>query len=103
MISLEAKILRAKAVHHGKKSKVFAIDDLNYIESMQPLKELLEDKELIFPIEVVKHEICENPRMGAGGKPYVEKKFSVHKGSQRIQAAIIMGYTHIEGVIINED
>jgi hypothetical protein len=26
----------------------------------------------------------------------------VWKGSQRIQAAIQLGYTHIEGIIINE-
>jgi len=69
---------------------------------MKPLEALLNGEELRDPIEVIRHEINSTPRMGAGGVPYVEKKYSVHKGSQRIQAALKMGYTHIEGVIIND-
>ena len=30
-----------------------------------------------------------------------EKEYSVFRGSQRVQAAIQLGYTHIEGIIIN--
>jgi hypothetical protein len=40
--------------------------------------------------------------MGAAGHPYIEKPYSVYKGSQRIQAALQLGYTHIEGIIVNE-
>ena len=36
------------------------------------------------------------------GIPYIEKRYSVKKGSQRVAAAKKLGYTHIEGVIINE-
>jgi hypothetical protein len=54
------------------------------------------------PIEVIKHHISETPRMGAAGVPYVEKRYSLNKGNQRVKAAIQLGYTHIEGVIINE-
>jgi len=35
------------------------------------------------------------------GIPYIEKNYSVWRGSQRVQAAKQLGYTHIEGVIIN--
>ena len=42
------------------------------------------------------------PRKGVGGVAYSEKKYSVFRGSQRVQAAIKLGYTHIEGVVINE-
>jgi hypothetical protein len=40
--------------------------------------------------------------MGAQGIPYIEKRWSVYKGNQRLQAAKQLGYTHIEGIIINE-
>jgi len=41
-------------------------------------------------------------RYGAGGVIYKEKKYSTYKGSQRINAAIQLGYDAIEGIIINE-
>jgi hypothetical protein len=69
---------------------------------MTPLKELLNGEEMIEPIEVIKHNISNTPRMGAAGHSYIEKQYSVWKGSQRIQAALQLGYTHIEGIIINE-
>tara|TARA_A200000159_G_scaffold155652_1_gene169680 strand:- start:482 stop:691 length:210 start_codon:yes stop_codon:yes gene_type:complete len=69
---------------------------------MTPLKELLEGEKLINPIEVLKHEISLTPRKGANGVEYTEKEFSVWRGSQRIAAALKMGYTHIEGIVINE-
>jgi hypothetical protein len=40
--------------------------------------------------------------MGANGVPYIEKSYSVYKGNQRLKAGLQLGYTHIEGVIINE-
>jgi len=57
---------------------------------------------MIDPIEVEKCFVSNTPRMGANGNPYIEKQYTVYKGSQRITAAVQMGYTHIEGVIINE-
>ena len=33
---------------------------------------------------------------------YSEKRYSVFRGSQRVQAALKLGYTHIEGIVINE-
>jgi hypothetical protein len=69
---------------------------------MTPLKELLNGEDMIEPIEIMKHEQSKNLRLGANGSIFTEKKYSVWKGSQRIQAALQLGYTHIEGVIINE-
>ena len=51
------------------------------------------------PIEVFKHKISKTPRMGVGGKPYVEKLYSVYVGGQRVTRAIQLGYTHIEGIV----
>jgi hypothetical protein len=51
------------------------------------------------PIEVFKHKISKTPRMGVGGKPYVEKLYSVHVGGQRVTRAVQLGYTHIEAII----
>ena len=69
---------------------------------MTPLPELLEGQEMLNPIEVKKHTYSLSPRKGVGGVPYTEKKYSVWRGSQRVQAALKLGYTHIEGVIVNE-
>jgi len=94
------KILKAKTSH--PKKQIFQISDLTYIRSMTPLKELLNGEDMIDPIQVVKHEILNEVRYGASGVPYKEKRWSVYKGSQRIQAALKLGYTHIEGIITNE-
>jgi len=69
---------------------------------MTPLQELLNGEDMIEPIQIVKHTINDVSRVGANGNPYVEKQYSVFKGSQRIKAALKLGYTHIEGIIINE-
>ena len=78
-----------------------AIEDLTYIKSMTPLKELLDGEELQNPIEVKEHIVSEVPRYGPMGIPYIEKEYSVWKGSQRVQAAKQLGYTDIEGVIVS--
>ena len=91
-----------KSQRQVPKKKIFQISDLTYIKSMTPLPELLKGEELINPIEVMKHAVSKTPRYGAGGKPYIEKEFSVWRGSQRVQAAIKLGYTHIEGIVIND-
>ena len=69
---------------------------------MTPLPELLEGEEMQNPIEVRQHSYSLQPRKGANGVSYAEKQYSVFRGSQRVQAAIKLGYTHIEGVILNE-
>jgi hypothetical protein len=94
------KILKAQSLN--PKKQIFQISDLTYIDRMTPLKELLNGEDMIEPIEVMIHEQSKNLRLGANGVNFVEKKYSVWKGSQRIQAALQLGYTHIEGIIINE-
>ena len=73
------KILKAKKNYLNK--QIFLISDLNYTDRINPLKELLNGEDMIEPIEI---------------------EFSVWKGNQRLQAALQLGYTHIEGIIINE-
>ena len=93
------KILKAKT---GDNKITLEINTLQYIKTMTPLQELLNGEDLQNPIEVMKHHLSTETRYGAGGVPYKEKEFSVWRGSQRVQAAIQLGYTHIEGIIINE-
>ena len=69
---------------------------------MTPLPELLKGEDMQNPIEVKQHSYSLIPRKGVGGKAYNEKKYSVFRGSQRVQAALKLGYTHIEGIVINE-
>ena len=81
---------------------ILELNKIHFIKSMTPLPELLNGEKLLNPIEVKKHTYSLTPRKGVGGKPYAEKKYSVWRGSQRVQAAIKLGYTHIEGVVIND-
>ena len=94
------KLLKAKA--DNQKKIILEINKIHFIKSMTPLPELLKGEDMQNPIEVRKHTYSLTPRKGVGGKAYAEKQYSVFRGSQRVQAAIKMGYTHIEGVIINE-
>ena len=94
------KLLKAKAKLKNK--IILDLSTLVYIKSMTPLKELLDGEQLQYPIEVRQHIISDTPRYGVNGLPYLEKEYSVFRGSQRVQAAKKLGYTHIEGVIINE-
>lgn len=93
------KTLKAKT---GDNKIVLEIDRIHYIKSMTPHKDILEGEELINPIEVRQHNYSLTPRKGVNGVAYAEKQYSVFRGSQRVQAAKQMGYTHIEGVIIND-
>ena len=94
------KILNAKINYLNK--KIFLISDLTFIRTAVPLPEILNGEEMIEPIQIIKHTINDVSRMGANGTPYIEKSYSVFKGSQRVKAALQLGYTHIEGIIINE-
>ena len=93
------KVLRAKS---GNNKIVIEINTLQYIKQMTPLQELLDGEELQDPIEVRCYDIIDEQRYGVSGVSYKEKKYSVFRGSQRVQAAIKLGYTHIEGIVINE-
>ncbi len=93
------KILKAK--ENSPQKITLKISNLTYITSMTPLPALLEGEELLNPIEVLKHQVSSTPRFGANRVPYKEKEYSVWRGSQRVQAAKQLGYTHIEGIVIN--
>ena len=94
------KILKAKKSYLNKQT--FQISDLTYITRKTPLIELLNGEDMIEPIKVLKHKISESKRLGANGENFREKQYSVWKGNQRVQAAIQLGYTHIEGILVNE-
>ena len=94
------KLLKAKSDY--QKKIILEISKIHYIKSMTPLPELLEGEEMQNPIEVRQHSYSLQPRKGVNGVAYAEKQYSVFRGSQRVQAAIKLGYTHIEGVILNE-
>ena len=98
------KILKAKISH--PKKKILAISDLHFVKYYEKnnlvLEELLKSNTLQTPIEVEQRKIHTNPRVGALGVRYIEKDLVVLKGSQRVTTAKKMGYTHIEGIIVNE-
>ena len=94
------RLLKAKA--DKQKKIILEISKIHYIKSMTPLPELLKGEDMQNPIEVRQHNYSLTPRKGVNGVPYSEKRYSVFRGSQRVKAAIELGYTHIEGVIIND-
>jgi len=55
------------------------------------LQDILEGKEMLDCVEI-EHDINTN----------YDKEYFVFKGSSRIEATVKMGFTHIEGIIINE-
>ena len=68
---------------------------------MNGAEDILEGAEMIDPIQVKKYSNSNvNERYGANGKIYRERIYGVWKGNQRVTAAIKLGYTHIEGIII---
>ena len=98
---VKMKVLKAKTSHQDK--EVFRISELTTIKNSKPLKELLNGQELINPIEVIIHLKNSKLRYGSMGIPYIEKRYSVVRGSQRVEAAKRLGYTHIEGVLVNDN
>ena len=99
------KTLKAKTSH--PKKQIFPISELTYIKYYEVnevyLQKLSEPFDMIDPIEINKHVVSPTTRYGAGGKIYKEKKYSVVRGNQRVTLAKKLGFTHIEGVIINDD
>lgn len=97
---VKMKILKAKISHPNK--EVFRISELIFVKNSKPLKELINGEQLINPIEVILHLKSNKLRYGSMGIPYIEKRYSVKKGSQRVVSAQQLGYTHIEGIIVND-
>jgi len=97
------KTLKAKILH--PKKQTLKISELTYNQHYHKYNVKLDqgvdkitdimDK----PIEVFKHKISDKPRMGVGGKPYVEKSYSVYVGGQRVTQAVRLGYSHIEAIV----
>ena len=98
------KILKAKTSH--PKKTTLAISDLNIVKYYEDnnivLKDLYKTHKLENPIEVERRKINPMPRVGALGVKYIEKDLVVLRGSQRVTTAKKMGYTHIEGIIVND-
>ena len=83
------KLLKAKQSH--PKKQIFQISKLGYVKNGIMLQDILEGKEMLDCVEI-EHDI----------NPNYDKEYFVFKGSSRIEAAVKMGFTHIEGIIINE-
>ena len=103
------KVLKAKTSH--PKKQIFQISDLNYnhyyeknnSKLVNGAEDILNGAEMIDPIQVKKYSNSNvGERYGANGKIYRERIYGVWKGNQRVTAAIKLGYTHIEGIVINE-
>mgnify|MGYP001494604975 FL=1 len=101
------KVLKAKTSH--PKKQIFQISDLNYnhyyeknnSKLVNGAEDILNGAEMIDPIQVKKYSNSNvGERYGANGKIYRERVYGVWKGNQRVTAAIKLGYTHIEGIII---
>ena len=101
------KLLKAKTSH--PKKQIFQISDLNYnhyyeknnSKLVNGAEDILNGAEMIDPIQVKKYSNSNvNERYGANGKIYRERIYGVWKGNQRVTAAIKLGYTHIEGIIV---
>ena len=97
------KTLKAKTSH--PKKQILKISDLTYNQhyhkynvkldqGVDKITDIMEQ-----PIEVFKHKVSKTQRMGVGGKPFIEKIYSVHKGGQRVTRAVQLGYTHIEAIV----
>ena len=100
------KTLKAKTSHPRK--QILKISDLTYNQhyhkynvkldqGVDKITDIMEQ-----PIEVFKHKVSKTQRMGVGGKPFIEKIYSVHKGGQRVTRAVQLGYTHIEAIVYEE-
>ena len=102
------KVLKAKTSH--PKKQIFPISELNYnlyyeknnSKLVNGAEDILNGAEMIDPIQIKKYTKSKIPKYGAGGKVYREREYGVWKGNQRVTAAVKLGYTHIEGIILND-
>ena len=101
------KVLKAKTSH--PKKQIFPISELNYnlyyeknnSQLVNGAEDILNGADMIDPIQVKKYNNSQvGQRFGANGKVYKERVYGVWKGNQRVTAAVKLGYTHIEGIII---
>ena len=92
------KILKAQSLTPNK--EIFKISDLAITKHGFILEDILNGADMIDPIQVKKYTPSKTPRYGANGKVYRERVYGVWKGNQRVTAAVKLGYTHIEGIII---
>ena len=83
------KLLKAKQKH--PKKTIFQISNLSYVKNGIMLQDILDGKEMNEAITII-HDT----------NPNYDKEYFVDRGSSRIEAAVKMGFTHIEGIIINE-
>ena len=83
------KLLRAK--HQHPKKKIFQISKLSWVKNGIMLQDILDGKEMNEAVTIV-HDT----------NPNYDKEYFVDRGSSRIEAAVKMGFTHIEGIIIND-
>ena len=83
------KLLKAKQQH--PKKQTFQISKLSYVKNGIMLQDILDGKEMNEAVTIV-HDT----------NPNYDKEYFVDRGSSRIEAAVKMGFTHIEGIIINE-
>ena len=81
------KLLKAKQKH--PKKTIFQISNLSYVKNGIMLQDILDGKEMEDAV-LIEHDT----------NPNYDKEYFVFKGSSRIEAAVKMGYTHIEGIII---
>ena len=92
------KLLTAKLVSDQK--VIVPLDNIKYIKSMPPRQELLDGEELEQPIEVWEYKEGTGEKRGVNGVKYIHKPYMTFKGSQRVNAAIQLGYTHIEALVV---
>ena len=83
------KLLKAKQKH--QKKKIFQISKLSWVKNGIMLQDILDGKEMNEAVTIV-HDT----------NPNYDKEYFVDRGSSRIEAAVQMGFTHIEGIIIND-
>ena len=83
------KLLKAKQKH--PKKKIFQISKLSYVKNGIMLQDILDGKEMNEAVTIV-HDT----------NPNYDREYFVDRGSSRIEAAVKMGFTHIEGIIIND-
>jgi hypothetical protein len=79
-----------KALKPQPNSQIFQISNLKYIVTEKPNLEILQGGDMINPIEIIEHTT------------YPEKRYSVYTGGEMVLAAIKLGYTHIEGIVVND-
>ena len=102
------KVLKAKT--SPPKKQIFPISELNYnlyyeknnSKLVNGAEDILNGAEMIDPIQIKKYTKSKTPKYGAGGKVYREREYGVWKGNQRVTAAVKLGYTHIEGIILKD-